>query len=216
MQMEKLIKKQVTLSIFSFVLIGLLIIGTSVAYLRGVTTTSSYKSKIGKLDVLFTSGNTINLSTDPLEDEVAIGNTDNIYNFQVKNNGEANKDGVPYTYKIFLSSENSNLNFDTRFIKYCLIEGEEGVDISSTAITSANCNPKSISTAATFNKLLITSKENLTTTTGKNSMYYRLKVWLSNKYGDMFIPNDVIGKNYKLNILICGQSGTSLSDLTSC
>lgn len=215
MQMEKLIKKQVTLSIFSFVLIGLLIIGTSVAYLRGVTTTSSYKSKIGKLDVLFTNGNTINLSTDPLEDEVAISNTDNIYNFQVKNNGEVNGDSVPYTYKIFLSSENSNLNFDTRFIKYCLIEGEES-DISSTAITSANCNPKSISTAATFNKLLLTSKENLTTTTGKNSMYYRLKIWLSNTYGDMFIPNDVIGKNYKLNILICGQSGTSLSDLTSC
>lgn len=215
MQMEKLIKKQVTLSIFSFVLIGLLIIGTSVAYLRGVTTTSSYKSKIGKLDVLFTNGNTINLSTDPLEDEVAISNTDNIYNFQVKNNGEANGDSVPYTYKIFLSSENSNLNFDTRFIKYCLIEGEES-DISSTPITSANCNPKSISTAATFNKLLLTSKENLTTTTGKNSMYYRLKIWLSNTYGDVFIPNDVIGKNYNLNILICGQSGTSLSDLTSC
>lgn len=215
MQMEKLIKKQVTLSIFSFVLIGLLIIGTSVAYLRGVTTTSSYKSKIGKLDVLFTNGNTINLSTDPLEDEVAISNTDNIYNFQVKNNGEVNGDSVPYTYKIFLSSENSNLNFDTRFIKYCLIEGEES-DISSTPITSANCNPKSISTAATFNKLLLTSKENLTTTTGKNSMYYRLKIWLSNTYGDMFIPNDVIGKNYNLNILICGQSGTSLSDLTSC
>lgn len=215
MKMEKLIKKQVTLSIFSFVLIGLLIIGTSVAYLRGVTTTSSYKSKIGKLDVLFTNGNTINLSTDPLEDEVAISNTDNIYNFQVKNNGEVNGDSVPYTYKIFLSSENSNLNFDTRFIKYCLIEGEES-DISSTPITSANCNPKSISTAATFNKLLLTSKENLTTTTGKNSMYYRLKIWLSNTYGDMFIPNDVIGKNYNLNILICGQSGTSLSDLTSC
>ena len=215
MQMEKLIKKQVTLSIFSFVLIGLLIIGTSVAYLRGVTTTSSYKSKIGKLDVLFTNGNTINLSTDPLEDEVAISNTDNIYNFQVKNNGEVNGDSVPYTYKIFLSSENSNLNLDTRFIKYCLIEGEES-DISSTPITSANCNPKSISTAATFNKLLLTSKENLTTTTGKNSMYYRLKIWLSNTYGDVFIPNDVIGKNYNLNILICGQSGTSLSDLTSC
>lgn len=215
MQMEKLIKKQVTLSIFSFVLIGLLIIGTSVAYLRGVTTTSSYKSKIGKLDVLFTNGNTINLSTDPLEDEVAISNTDNIYNFQVKNNGEVNGDSVPYTYKIFLSSENSNLNFDTRFIKYCLIEGEES-DISSTPITSANCNPKSISTATTFNKLLLTSKENLTTTTGKNTMYYRLKIWLSNTYGDMFIPNDVIGKNYNLNILICGQSGTSLSDLTSC
>ena len=95
---------------------------------------------------------------------------------------------------MFLSSENSNLNFDTRFIKYCLIEGEEGVDISSTAITSDNCNPKSISTTTSFNKLLRTSKENLTTTTGKNSMYYRLKIWLSNKYGDILIPNDVIGK----------------------
>lgn len=216
MQMEKLIKKQVTLSIFSFVLISLLIIGTSAAYLRGVTTTSSYKSRIGKLDVLFTNGNTINLSTDPLEDETAITNTDNIYNFQVKNNGEANEDGVPYTYKIFLSSSDSITDFDTRFIKYCLIEGEEGVDISSTAITSDNCNPKSISSTTTFNKLLLTSKENLTTTVGKNSMSYRLKIWLSNKYGDMLIPNGVIGKNLSLNILICGQSGTSLSDLTSC
>ena len=47
-------------------------------------------------------------------------------------------------------------------------------------------------------------------------MYYRLKIWLSNKYGDILIPNDVFGKNYNLNILICGQAGTSLSDLTSC
>lgn len=216
MQMEKLIKKQVTLSIFSFVLISLLIIGTSAAYLRGVTTTSSYKSKIGKLDIIFMNGSTINLTTDPLEDATAINKTDNIYNFQVENNSGVNEDAIPYTYKIFLSSGNSSLDFDTRFIKYCLIEGTEGQDVSSTAITTSNCTPTSISSTTKFSKLQIASKENLTSTAGKNSMSYRLKIWLSNKYGNVLIPNSAIGKSYSLNILVCGQSGTSLSDLTSC
>ena len=77
--MEKLIKKQVTLSIFSFVLISLVVIGTSSALLRGIATTSSYESKTGKLAVEFSNGNTINLNTDPIEDSEAISNTDNIY-----------------------------------------------------------------------------------------------------------------------------------------
>ena len=216
MKMEKLIKKQFTLSIFSFVLISLLVIGTSAAYLRGVTTTSSYKSKIGKLDINFTNGSTINLTTDPLDDTAAISKTDNIYNFTVTNSGEDSEDGVPYSYVVLLMAGDPTLDFDTRFINYCIIEGNEGEDISSTAFTAGNCVPKSISSTTKFSRLLITSKENLTTKAGKNSMSYRLKVWISNAYGDILIPNSAIGKSYSLNILICGQSGTSLSDLTSC
>lgn len=216
MQMDKLIKKQVTLSIFSFVLISLLVIGTSAAYLRGVTTTSSYKSKIGKLDINFTNGSTINLTTDPLDDTAAISKTDNIYNFTVTNSGEDSEDGVPYSYVVLLMAGDPTLDFDTRFINYCIIEGTEGEDISSTDFTAGNCVPESISSTTKFSRLLITSKENLTTKAGKNSMSYRLKVWISNAYGDILIPNSAIGKSYSLNILICGQSGTSLSDLTSC
>ena len=216
MRMENLIKKQVTLSIFSFVLISLLIIGTSAAYLRGITTTSSYKSQIGKLDVVFTNGSTINLSTDPLDDSVAISNTNNIYNFTITNNSSSSEDYVPYTYKIFLKSSTPSSLLDTRFIKYCLIESTEGADVSSTAFTSSNCAVKSISSASTFSSLQIAAKENLTATSGKNSMSYRLKIWLSNKNGDVYIPNSVIGSTYSMNILICGQSGTSLADMTSC
>lgn len=217
MRMEKLIKKQVTLSIFSFVLISFLIIGTSSAYLRGVTTTSSYNSQIGKLNVLFNNGSTISLTMDPTEDSIALTNTDNIYNFSVINNGSGNLEDIPYTYKIFLKkSDGSATDFDTRFIKYCLIEGDEGVDVSTTAFTEENCNFQALSNTPTFNKLQIASMENLTTLSGKNSKSYRLKVWLSNKYGEEYISNEMIGKTFSIDISICGQSGTSLSDLKSC
>lgn len=217
MQMEKLIKKQVTLSIFSFVLISLLIIGTSSAYLRGITTTSSYNSQIGKLNVLFNNGNTISLSMDPLEDSDALARTDNIYDFSVVNNGKSNLEDIPYTYKVFLTKgEGSATDFDARFIKYCLIEGEEGEDVSNNEFTEENCISRSLSNTSTFNKIQIASMENLTILSGKNSKSYRLKIWLSNEYAEQFIPNEMIGKSFKIDISICGQSGTSLSDLKSC
>ena len=119
MQMNKLIRKQVTLSIFSFVLISLLIIGTSSAYLRGMVTTSSYKSQIGKLNIEFTNGSTIAINTDPLDDNVAITSTQNIYDFKVSNNGSGDTENIPYTYKVLLkSSSGQTTDFDTRFIKY--------------------------------------------------------------------------------------------------
>ena len=219
MHMEKLIKKQVTLSIFSFVLISLIVIGTSTAFLRGIATTSTYESAIGKLSVEFTTGNTINLSTDPKEDADAITSTDNIYNFTVKNTGSSTTENVPYTYRVYLTAD-STLNIDARFIKYCIIEGSDGADISSTSITASNCIPKSISNTSSFTKAEIAKKENLTTASGVNSKSYRLKIWLSNSFTTSgtvsYIPNDVLGKTYELKINICGQSGTSLENLTSC
>ena len=220
MHMEKLIKKQVTLSIFSFVLLSLLIIGTSSALLRGITTTSSYESKTGKLTIDFTNGSTITLATDPLEDDAAISNTSNIYNFKVINSGTSSTMNVPYTYRVFLTSD-SPTTLDARFVKYCLIEGNDGVDVSSTAFTASNCTPKQISTTSSFSKIEIATKANLSTTSGKNSKSYRLKVWLGNKYNDssgntFYIPNSAIGGKMNLKIYVCGQAGTSLSDLTSC
>lgn len=220
--MEKLIKKQVTLSIFSFVLISLVVIGTSSALLRGIATTSSYESKTGKLAVEFSNGNTINLKTDPIEDSEAItDNTpENIYNFKVVNNGSETTSNVPYTYRVLLTSDSVS-PVDARFVKYCLIEGEDGVDVSETVFNAENCVPKSLSNVSSFSKIEITNKENLTTTSNINSKSYRLKVWLANNYTDadgniVLIPNDVIGKSFKLNIFICGQAGTTLESLTSC
>ena len=217
--MEKLIKKQVTLSIFSFVLISLIVIGTSTAFLRGIATTSTYESAIGKLSVEFTTGNTINLNTDPLDDTEAIATTDNIYNFTVKNTGDSTSKNVPYTYRVYLTSD-STIDLDARFIKYCIVEGDDGVDISSTNITASNCTPKSISDTSSFTKKEIANKENLTTTNGLNSKSYRLKIWLSNSFTTSgtasYIPNDILGKTYELKINICGQSGTSLENLSSC
>lgn len=220
MHMEKLIKKQVTLSIFSFVLLSLLVIGTSSALLRGITTTSSYESKTGKLTIDFTNGSTITLATDPVEDSVAISSTSNIYNFKVINSGTSSTMNIPYTYRVFLTSETTSA-LDARFVKYCLIEGTDGTDVSATSFTTSNCVPKQISTTSSFSKIEIATKENLTTTSGKNSKSYRLKVWLGNKYTDengnlFYIPNNVIGKKIDLKIYVCGQAGTSLSDLTSC
>lgn len=218
--MEKLIKKQVTLSIFSFVLISLVVIGTSSALLRGIATTSSYESKTGKLAVEFSNGDTINLTTDPIEDSEAIAVTDNIYNFKVINNGSDDTSNIPYTYRVFLTSDSATA-IDARFVKYCLIEGNDGEDVSTTVLDANNCVPKSISSVSSFSKLEITNKENLTVTSNVNSKSYRLKVWLANNYTDadgnnVFISNDVIGKRFELKISICGQAGTSLENLTSC
>lgn len=220
--MEKLIKKQVTLSIFSFVLISLVVIGTSSALLRGIATTDSYESKTGKLNVEFSNGSTINLNTDPIDDANAITATGNIYNFKVINNGSDDTSNVPYTYRVLLEwNSKESFPIDARFVKYCLIEGEDGEDVSSTGFTTDNCVPKSISNVSSFSKLEITNKENLTTASDVNSKSYRLKVWLAYKYidengGDVLIPNDVIGKSFALDISICGQAGTTLESLTSC
>lgn len=228
MQMEKLIKKQVTLSIFSFVLISLLIIGTSVAYLRGITTTSSYKSKIGKLNINFKTDNKISLNTDPIEDTDAINKTDNVYFFSVTNDATSTEEAVPYSYKVFLKS--STTDFDTRFIKYCIIakvpagtptdDGAtvaEDVALDASSFTTESCSPNSLdSLTSTNDKTLIASMSNLTAESGKNTIYYGLKIWVSNKYGDIMIPNSVIGKEIDLNIYLCGHSGTSVDDLTEC
>lgn len=218
--MEKLIKKQVTLSIFSFVLISLVVIGTSSALLRGIATTDSYESKTGELAVEFSNGDTINLTTDPIEDETAISDINNIYNFKVINSGSDDTLNVPYTYRVFLTTDSVSA-IDARFVKYCLVESEDGEDVSTTAFTTSNCTPTQISTTSSFSKIEIATKENLTTTTSQNSKSYRLKVWLSNNYTDangniIFIPNSAIGKTMDLKIYICGQAGTSLEDLTSC
>ena len=230
MQMEKLIKKQVTLSIFSFVLISLLVIGTSVAYLRGVTTTSSYKSKIGKLNINFTTGNEISLNTDPIEDTDAINKTDNVYFFSVTNVASSTEETIPYSYKVFLRKKGTATDFDTRFIKYCIIakvpagtptdDGAtvaEDVTLDSSSFTTESCSPNSLESLTTTNdKILIASMSNLTAESGKNTIYYGLKIWVSNKYGDIMIPNSIIGKEINLNVYLCGHSGTSVDDLTEC
>lgn len=204
MQMNKLIKKQVTLSIFSFVLISLIVIGSSNALLRGTTQTESVKSKIGELMVDFTGGNTINLEVDPTEDTDSINDTTNIYTFKVTNSGTEETGSVPYSYRIYLVNDSSTV--DPRFIKYCLVD-------ASTTFTETTCIPSAASTSTTFDKTILKEQAGLLAGQSKE---YKLKVWLAMKNGEEYIPNESIGGKISLKINVCAQSGLSLDNLTSC
>lgn len=206
MHFNKIIKKQVTLSIFSFVIISLIIVGTSTAILLGTTNSKTVTSKVGNLVVNYTMGNTITINTDPMIDSKAISASNNVYEFTVKNAGNSSKGNVPYSYKVYLVNNGSTL--DTRYIKYCLITG-------NSSFSSSTCTGKYLSTSSTFSSMVLTSRTNLT---AGASQKYKLKIWVgtSGTNGAGNIPNSAMGKNVKLNIKICGQAGTSLSNITVC
>lgn len=205
MHFNKIIKKQVTLSIFSFVIISLIIVGTSTAILLGTADSEIVTSKIGNLVVNYSMGSTITINTDPMTDAAAISKTNNVYEFTVYNKGNYSKGNVPYSYNIYLVNNGSTL--DARYIKYCLITG-------NSAFSTSTCSGQYLSTASSFTSKVLTSKANLTAGT---SQKYKLKVWISTKnQNGGYIPNSVMGKNVKLNIKICGQAGTSLDNLTVC
>lgn len=204
MYMNKLIKKQVTLSIFSFVLVSLIVIGSSNALLRGTTQTESVKSKIGELKIDFEGGNTISLEVDPTEDSASISDTNNIYSFKVINSGTSETGNVPYSYRIYLTNDSSTV--DPRFIKYCLVDG-------SSSFTTTTCVPSVASTSTTFTQVMLKEQAGLLAGESKE---YKLKVWLAMKNGDEYIPNSSIGGKISLKINVCAQSGLSLDNLTSC
>lgn len=204
MYMNKLIRKQVTLSIFSFVLISLIVIGSSNALLRGTTQTESVRSKIGELMVDFSGGNTISLEVDPTEDTESISDSNNIYTFTITNSGTEDTGNVPYSYRIYLVNDSSTV--DPRFIKYCIVD-------SSVSFTTTTCTPSVASSSTTFSKTMIKEQAGLLAGESKS---YKLKVWLAKSNGTLYIPNESIGGKISLKINICAQSGLSLDNLTSC
>ena len=138
MYMNKLIKKQLILILFTVVLVGTLIVTTSFAVFEDTKSNAQdQKMAVGDLDITFYGGTAINITNlSPMTDAVAKSQTNNLYEFRIDNNGT-----VPYKFTVKLEnnpSYTSNLlphkyiryTFDNTHIKF--VSDNNGVIIEDT------------------------------------------------------------------------------------
>jgi hypothetical protein len=97
--MKELLKKQVLMSVASFVFIAIIVVGSSYA-LFDLTSSNPTDQNLatGDLNIAYTGSSTISItSIEPMTDAVAATQSDNIYTFTVSNTGT-----VAYKYTISL------------------------------------------------------------------------------------------------------------------
>ena len=119
MYMNKLIKKQLILILFTVVLVGTLVVTTSFAVFEDTKSNAQdQKMAVGDLDITFTGGSAINITNlSPMTDTVAKSQTNNLYTFSIANTGT-----VPYKFTVKLEnnpSYTSNL-LPHKYIRYSL------------------------------------------------------------------------------------------------
>ena len=119
MYMNKLIKKQLILILFTVVLVGTLVVTTSFAVFEDTkSNTQDQKMAVGDLNITFTGGSAINITNlSPMTDSTAKNQTNNLYTFSIANTGT-----VPYKFTVKLEnnpSYTSNL-LPHKYIRYSL------------------------------------------------------------------------------------------------
>ncbi|MDO4341388.1 MAG: hypothetical protein Q4C44_01420 [bacterium] len=119
MYMNKLIKKQLILILFTVVLVGTLVVTTSFAVFEDTKSNAQdQKMAVGDLDITFTGGSAINITNlSPMTDTTAKSQTNNLYTFSIANTGT-----VPYKFTVKLEnnpSYTSNL-LPHKYIRYSL------------------------------------------------------------------------------------------------
>ena len=119
MYMNKLIKKQLILILFTVVLVGTLVVTTSFAVFEDTKSNAQdQKMAVGDLDITFTGGSAINITNlSPMTDATAKNQTNNLYTFSIANMGT-----VPYKFTVKLEnnpSYTSNL-LPHKYIRYSL------------------------------------------------------------------------------------------------
>lgn len=190
MYINRLIKKQLLLSIATFLIIGLIIGGSSYALFETTTeNTDDQTIAVGNLNVTYANGSIISIeSIEPTSDTAAQAKTDNIYNFTINNTGSTS---YSYTIKIIDNSnylaggslyDSSRKLLSHSYIRYNLDGGanftlgdKEGGLIYSGVIPSG--------TSRTFN----------------------LRLWIADAE-EYNIPNEALGSEVHLSILIDGKS----------
>ena len=119
MYMNKLIKKQLILILFTVVLVGTLVVTTSFAVFEDTKSNAQdQKMAVGDLNITFTGGSAINITNlSPMTDSTAKNQTNNLYTFSIANTGT-----VPYKFTVRLEnnpSYTSNL-LPHKYIRYSL------------------------------------------------------------------------------------------------
>ena len=189
MFMKKFIKKQVSLSIMTVMMIAVVLIGSSYAlFQESFSDTNTQTLNVGDLNVAFsnTSNNelTDNDAIDitnltPMPDTTALTQTDNLYSFVVTNNGN-----ISYCYTIKLQD---NPNYTTNLLNHQYIRIKFNDD-----------EPMMLS--ETTNGYLIDHTINPGETDS-----YTLRIWVADAE-EYLLPNEAIGQEVHLNIVIEGEA----------
>ena len=193
MFMQKFIKKQVILIIITFVLLAIVVLGSSFAlFQKTIVDTKTQSINLGDLNIAFSStvdNTTVDMTTEtpnainmtnvmPKTDEEAAADNTNIYTFAIYNSGN-----IAYNYKIKLEDNaNATNTLDHQYIRY-KINNEVPWLLSNTIngeIYSYIVNPGETHT-------------------------FTLKIWLAEpeKYN---VPNEALDSEIHLNINITGEA----------
>ena len=181
MYMNKLIKKQLILILFTVVLVGTLVVTTSFAVFEDTKSNAQdQKIAVGDLDITFTGGSAINITNlSPMTDTAAKSQTNNLYTFSIANTGT-----VPYKFTVKLEnnpSYTSNL-LPHEYIRYSL-------DSAAVKFVSDNSGVIEIGTieAGTTNN-------------------YSLRLWVADAE-TYKLPDSSLGQEIHLKINVDGKAG---------
>ncbi len=239
MYINKLLKKQLSLSAASLFLIVFVILGSSYALFESTQEdTNNQSMNVGDLVIAFNNSSdqtlddpdALNINEmNPMTDEEGLALTDNIYTFTIKNTGT-----IAYTYTIALADNPAYLSGGASYDANKVIISKTG---DTTIAESERPTWKNIhmnlkgykgtsgdTTSTIITKTPFENKTfNLGTDTTNGIIYssvvnpgeshsYKLQTWLAY---DITLPNNAIGSSIHLNIKIDGSASDSGYQITN-
>ena len=239
MYINKLLKKQLSLSAASLFLIVFVILGSSYALFESTQEdTNNQSMNVGDLVVAFNNSSdqtlgdpdALNINEmNPMSDEEGLALTNNIYTFTIKNTGT-----IAYTYTIALADNPAYLSGGASYDANKVVISKTGdttiaenerptwknihMNLKGYKGTSGDTTSTIITKAPFENKTF-----NLGTGTTNGIIYssvvnpgesqsYKLQTWLNY---DTTLPNKAIGAEIHLNITIEGEASDSGYQITN-
>ena len=198
---KKILRSEAFISVIVVFVIALGIIGTSYALYMDVDTDTDYQLvEVGDLKIDFDNADNSTNPEDyskitlsnmvPMEDEIGITQTDNIFSFRIYNTGSYT---VDYDIKLVTADGNE---VDTKYINYQICKDE-----------ATNCSD--VQTLSNINDSIIKEEHIFPTYEGYDaSVYYFIRVWINNQY-----PLDATeDANIVLRVLIEANNANGLLD----
>lgn len=196
MYINKLLKRQLSLSAVTLFLIVFVIFGLSFAvFQKTIADTAVQNMNIGDLNIAFSSSAAIDLSDlDPMTDEDALALTTNNYSFVINNNGS-----VAYEYVVTLENNSSYLSGGTNYNSSRVLLDHKYI--------RANLSGTEDSTSFVNQTFALEEKTNGViyrfVVNPQKSHQFNLKVWVADAE-TYLLPNEAIGAEVHLNVKIEG------------
>jgi hypothetical protein len=195
--MKELLKKQVLMSVASFVFIAIIVVGSSYA-LFDLTSSNPTDQNLatGDLNIAYTGSSTISItSIEPMTDAVAATQSDNIYTFTVSNTGT-----VAYKYTISLIDNPDYLSGGASY--------SASMTLLNHNYIRYNLGGSNLTLGEQPNNIIYTGTIN----PGK-SKTFTLRVWVAD--ADTYnLPNEALGSEVHLSIKVDGKATATHEFLT--